>query len=257
MLVRLVLSAMLVVGVPVLAVAQSPTERIAQGDQRHAARNASAALSQYEAAITAAPANYEALWKASREAVDVGEYLPDAARRTELYRKAESYARRAVETNPTDAEGHFALARALGRNALTMGSRDRVRHAGTIREHALEALRLDPTHAGALHVMAVWNAEVMRLSSVERFVARTVLGGKVFGEASWDDATRYLERAVMLAPDRIIHRLDLARIYADDGNAPRAREQLERVAALRVVDFNDVHYKREAAALLQKLNGGR
>lgn len=257
MFVRLVLSAVLVLGVPVLAPAQTPTERIAQGDQSHAARNASVALGQYEAAITAAPASYEALWKASREAVDLGEFLPDATRRAELYRRAESYARRAVEANATDAEGHFALARALGRNALTMGSRDRVRHAGAVREHALEALRLDPTHAGALHVMAVWNAEVMRLSSVERFFARTVLGAKVFGEASWDDATRYLERAVMLAPDRITHRLDLARIYADDGNVPRAREQLERIAALQVADFNDAHYKREAAALLQRLSGGR
>ena len=112
---------------------------------------------------------------------------------TALYESAEQYARRAVAANPNDAEGHFQLARAIGRNALTMGARDKMKYAGEVRDEALAALKIDPKHAGALHVMGVWNAEVMRLNGFTRMIAKNLLGGKVFGEASWDNAQRYLE----------------------------------------------------------------
>ena len=59
---------------PARAAAQSAAEHIALGDRDHTAMNAPGALKHYEAAITADPKSYEALWKAAREAVDVGEF---------------------------------------------------------------------------------------------------------------------------------------------------------------------------------------
>src|SRR5690606_8727019 len=104
-----------------------------------------------------------------------------------------------------------------------------VRYAAEVRDAALEALRLNPTHAGALHIMGVWNAEIMRLGRLERFFAKNLLGGSVFGQANWNEAARYLERAVALEPERLTHRLDLARVYLDLDSVERAREQLIRV----------------------------
>ena len=49
-----------------------------------------------------------------------------------MYSLAELYARRAVDANPNDAEGHFHLARALGRKALSLGKRDQVKYAGDV-----------------------------------------------------------------------------------------------------------------------------
>jgi hypothetical protein len=66
-----------------------------------------------------------------------------------------------------------------------MSSRDRVRFAGDVRTHAMEALKYNPRHAGAMHVMGMWNAEVMRLNGVSRFMAKNFLGGRVFESASW------------------------------------------------------------------------
>jgi tetratricopeptide (TPR) repeat protein len=252
MLKRLALTAALLLA-PVAAHAQSAAEHVAMGDRDHAARNAASALAHYEAALTADPQHYPAAWKAALVAVDLGEYQADAAQRKALYAKAEGYARRAASANPSDAEGHFVLARAVGRNALSMGKRDRVKFANEVRNHALTALKANPAHPGALHVLGVWNAEIMRLSGMERFFAKNLLGGKTFSQASWNDAVRYLEQAVAAEPDRITHRLDLAAVYADVGNTAKAREHLEWIARATPTDYNDANYKREAAERLRTL----
>ncbi|MGH7662947.1 MAG: hypothetical protein ACRENI_01420 [Gemmatimonadaceae bacterium] len=237
-----------------LAGAQSAAAHVSLGDGASESLNPAVALGHYEAALAAESANYEALWKASREAVDLGEFESDEAKRTALFAKGERLARQAVEANPDGAEGHFSLARALGRTALTLGVRDRVKYATEVRDHALTALRLEPNHAGALHVMGVWNAEVMRLSGFERFFARNLLGGKVFGTANWSDAVSYMERSVAADPDRLTHHLDLARIYADVDEKEKARAEYEFVIRAESTSYNDPHYKTAAAKELSALD---
>jgi tetratricopeptide (TPR) repeat protein len=238
---------------PARATAQSAAEHIALGDREHAAMNAPAALKHYEAAIGADPRSYEALWKATREAVDVGEFNSSDAERDRLYTEAELYARRAVEANPTDAEGHFHLARALGRKALSLGKRDQVKYAGDVRAHALDALKINPKHAGALHVMGMWNYNVMRLNGMTRFFAKRFLGGKVFDSANWDDAQRYMEESVAAEPNRLVHHLDLARVYAARGDRDRARAQYEATIKGTPTDYNDKQYQAEAAREVAEL----
>jgi tetratricopeptide (TPR) repeat protein len=233
--------------------AQTVAEHIAAGDREQAALNTSAALQHYQAALTADPKSYEALWKAARTAIDIGETAATPESRRANFRAGEQYARRAVEANPRDAEGHFELARALGRTALSLGKRQRVKYAKEVRAHALQALQLNPTHAGALDVMGMWNAEIMRLNGFERFAAKNLLGGQVFGEASWKEAVRYLEAAVAAQPERIVHRINLAGVYEDVGNKAKAREQYELVLRAAALDPPDPGYKRQAAEALKRL----
>ena len=235
------------------ALGQSASEHVALGDRDHASLNAAGALKHYEAALAIEPNNYDALIKAAYDAVDLGEFHPSADQRSVLYRSAEQYARRAVAANPGDAEARFQLARAIGRNALTMGVRDKIKLAGEVREHTMEALKINPKHSGALHVLGVWNAEVMRLNGISRMIAKNFLGGKIFGEASWDNAQRSLEEAMALDPNRIVHRLDLAAVYADRGEKAKAIEQYEWIARAPVTDFNDANYKGEAERRIQSL----
>ena len=233
--------------------AQTASEHVALGDQAYAALNVAEAQRHYEAALAADSTHYDALCKASRGSVDLGEAERDRGRQMALFRTARSLAARAVSVNGADAEGHFHLARALGRAALSVGVRERVKYATDVREHALAALRANPNHPGALHVMGVWNAEVMRLNGVERFFAKNVLGGRVFGSASWGDAVSYMERAVAADPERLTHRLDLGKIYLDRGEKAKAREMLEFVVRGRAMDPNDPAYKREAESLLRRM----
>lgn len=236
---------------------RSATEYVALGDSAYTALDAPKAYEYYKEAIAADSTNYPALWKAARTAVDLGEFEPDKAKKKQYYADGEAYGRRAVATDSTNAEGHFALARALGRVALTLGAGDRVKYAKIIREQALDALKYDSLHAGALHVMGMWNAEIMRLSGFSRFFAKTFLGASMFNAASWDSAVYYMEKSVHADSVRIIHHLDFGEILRDrdhDGDKQRAREQLEDVINGKVTEYNDPHYKAQAEKDLAKLH---
>jgi tetratricopeptide (TPR) repeat protein len=234
-----------------IAGAQTAADHIALGDKSYVAMDAPAALQHYEEAIKLDPKNYEALWKASRSAVDLGSYERDDEKRGLDFKKAEQYARSAVEVNPGDAEGHFNLARSLGKNALTQGPKARIKYAKEVRAHALECLKIDPKHPGCLHVMGMWNAEVMRLNGFTRMLAKNFLGGQIFDTASWAEARRYMEASVANEPNRIVHHLDLAGVYRDTGDKARARAEFEAVMKLPNQDYNDRHFKGEADAALR------
>jgi tetratricopeptide (TPR) repeat protein len=231
--------------------AQTAAEHVVLGDKEFEAMNAANALRHYQEAVRIDPNNGQALWKASTQAVDLGEF--NDAERDSLYRLGEQYARRAVQADAQSSMAHFALAKALGRRALSLGARERVKYAGEVRKEALEALKLDSTNAAALHVIGMWHANIMRLSGVTRFFAKNLLGGRTFNEANWKDAVGSLERSVALEPDRIVHRLDLAGIYRDTGQTDKARATYELVLKMPHKEYNDPHYQQQAERELKEL----
>jgi tetratricopeptide (TPR) repeat protein len=222
----------------------SARDQIALGDRAMNARLPRVALEHYELALQPEPRNYEALWKASSAAVDLGEAEKDDKKRDALNTEATDFARRSVEANPN----------AVGRTALSVGVRDRIKYGTEVRTQALRAIALNPKHAGALHVMGVWNAEIMRLNSMSRLLAKTVLGGQVLGTASWNDAVSYIEQSVAADPARTVHHLDQARIYRDVGRKADARAAYVATLKCPLIDANDEIYQRAAAAELKALN---
>ena len=235
---------------------ESAADYIAAADRERAAMQPRGALEDFEHAIALDSNNYEALYKASREAVDLGEFEPNPAAKQQDFDTGLRFAQRATVVNPTGPDGHFALARALGRQALAVGGKKRIQFAKQVRAEALAALSYDPNHAGALHVMGVWNAEVMRLSGIERFIARNLLGGGILGTASWKEAVRYLQEAVAIEPKRIVHHLDLGKVYADIGEKSKARQQFQVVLSTPPAEYNDPHYKDDAQHQLARLGTG-
>src|SRR5258706_12723415 len=114
-----VCTAVMLFAVSSTAFGQSAADEIAAGDRAYAALEEPAALEHYQKAVAAEPKNYEALWKASRSAIDYGIPQASADKRNAMIATGEQYARRAVEANPGDAAGHFGLTCVLGETSLT------------------------------------------------------------------------------------------------------------------------------------------
>jgi tetratricopeptide (TPR) repeat protein len=238
------------------AAAQDVGAHVAMGTAAVQAHDLRTGLAHFQAALALDSTSYEANWRAALVYLDLGEQIPDSvksAERDSLYAQAELYARRAVAADSTGADGHFALAAAIGRASLTMGKKDRIRRAVVIRDEAERAIQLNPRHDGAYHILGRWNAEIMRLSGFSRFFAKSFLGAAIFKEASWDGAISNMEKAVALDPGRLYHRLELAEIFVDRKRYAEARGQLEQLAALPDREIMDSVYRREAAALSQRI----
>lgn len=250
------LAALLTLAAPALR-AQTVAADIAAGDSARCQRNSEAALADFRAALALDSTNYEANWKAARELTDIGKLMPKEQRkaRDSVYADALALAQRAVRVDSMGPDGHYMVAVAAGRVALTKSAGERVKSARVVRDAALRAIALDSLHDGALHVMGRWNAEIMRLPGITKFFARTFLGASIFNEASWKNADRYFHEAIRINPDNIYHHLDLAEALVNQDSIAEARTELEQVAQLPLAcDPGDPTYKRQAEVLLQKIS---
>lgn len=250
---------LILVCLPALAAplgAQQAADHIAMGIDANLAHDPGTAVQHFEAALEQDSSSYEANWRAALALLDLGEQAAEAGSdrvRDSLYREAERYAGRAVSADSGRAEGHFALAAAVGRGSLNLGRKSRIRRAAIVRREALRTIEIDPRHDGAYHVLGRWNAELMRISGFSRFFARNFLGAGILGKASWGRAIGNLEKAVELDPGRIYHRLELARIYAHRKRNADAEAQLRTVDSLPVRELMDSVYKERGAELSRRL----
>ena len=235
---------------------QTVADHVAMGVAAIEAHDLRTGLAHLEAALARDSTNYAANWRAAFALLDQAELLPDTLARGErdsLFARAELLARRALAADSLGPEGHFAVAATVGRASLTMGKKERIRRARIVRDEALHTLTLDPSHDGAYHVLGRWNAEIMRLSGLSRFFAKSFLGAGIFGQASWEEAIADLQKAVELDPERIYHRLELARIYADRKRYQEALDQLGRIASLPDRELLDPLYRERAIELGRRI----
>src|SRR5437660_9007421 len=229
------------VGPAALAGQARPTvaEHIALGDSAHAGLAPQQALGHYRAALALDSLNYQALWKAGRELVDIAKQITgkdDSSKhlRDSLYTEARAFGEAAVRVNPSGADGHFTVGQALGRLSRTKGGKERVHFARIIYDEGMKAIELDSTHDGAYHLIGAWHAEVKRLSWIQRKAAALLFGGGFLAKGNWHDAQAYLEKAVALDPRKIFHRLELGEVYIDLGQYSEARAELRAVSTLPV-----------------------
>ena len=120
-----------------------------------------------------------------------------------------------------------------------------------MRERVTAALKLSPDDDVALHVLGRWEYEMDCVGFAVRMVVKMVYGGLEVGSLS--EAHRCLARAIELRPERLVHRVVMARILLKMGKQQEAVEQLEVALSLPVEDVNASHERAEATRMMLKL----
>ncbi len=207
-------------------------------------------LRLFEDIIEEYPENYEALWGAARSAIAQGFLSRGREIQNQWYEVGESYAGRATEVEPETLAGLYWLLTAKGLRAAQTGAGEASALGGEVYNLAHQVLEMESLHAGALHALGVVNYRVRSLSFIERLVARSFLGRDVMSLTSWEDAERYLRRALELKPESILFHLDLGRMYLNRNRVGLARFYLRRAVELPLLEPPDVRLQRIAGRRL-------
>ena len=213
------------------------------------------ALEKYKAALKSDPNNYEAAHGASLMCSRIGNRQTDDQKKREYFVVAKQYAVKSLKLNPTDAESNFVMAVAMGRMALISGSKDKVAASRDIKNYADLAVKYNPNHAGAWHVLGKWNYEVANLNFMERAAANSLFGGLPEG-ADVNRAIECYTKAIALDGNDILFYLDLAKAYDNIDKQDKAIETLKIALVLKPRFEDDANYLKQCKALLDELQAG-
>ena len=224
-------------------------ELIRQGEAQAAVHQRRAAYETFLKANTLEPDRPDILVHLSRQS---GELIDEARSSSEarfLARTSLTSAQRAVALEP-NAKAHLCLAIAYGRMTDFTSNRVKIEYSKFIRDETLISLQLDPTDEYAWHVLGRWHAGIAGLNPVLKFFTRLVYEG--LPDATYEEAVRDLKKATEIAPRRILHHQELAKVYVTLGKRDLAENEWRAVLKIPATDSEEVKAHREAQQGLGK-----
>jgi tetratricopeptide (TPR) repeat protein len=226
-------------------------ELIAKGDVFYGKLQAAEALKFYLPAEKLDPNNVRLLVHISRE---YRHLMSDATKPEEKLRLggiAVDYAKRAAALGPDDPEAQLAVAISYGKLQPYEGSRERFEAVRIIKKAADKALKLDPQSDLGWHVLGRWHMGLAEVGALQRAMAQ-VMYGKL-PDSTYEDAARCFEKAIECNPNRLMHYIELGRVYARMGRTDDARSLITKALAMRDTEKDDPEIKRQGQEVLKGL----
>jgi tetratricopeptide (TPR) repeat protein len=230
-------------------------ELIAQGDACYDELRAADALKCYLPAENLDPKNVRLLIRISRE---YRHLMSDAAtpdQKLSLGSTALTYAKRAASLEPTDPEAQLAVAISCGKLQPLESSRERIAASRLIKESADKAIRLDPSSDLGWHVLGRWHMALAEVNAFQRALVQLTYGLKL-PDSTYEEAAHCFEKAIALNPARLMHYIELGRVYARMGRIDDARTFIAKGLAMRDTEKDDPEIKRQGRELLASLPTG-
>lgn len=201
-----------------------------------------AARRKLEALLKNDPNDAEVLWRLSNHAINDGDAATEPDRQKRYFKKAVTYAERAVKADKDNAFAHAFVAASYGSYAMFAGGEEKVKLANSIRDELDIALKLDPDNQVAHTIYGTWHREVADVSWIERQLANLFLGSMPDG--SINESVTHLKKAIQVAPTVLRHRFELGLTYAAADREKEAAEAFR--SALRCPDGWRIDPRRRA-----------
>jgi tetratricopeptide (TPR) repeat protein len=224
---------------------------MAKGDEFDKRLQAKEALENYLPANKIEPDNVDILVRIARQ---YRHLMADASAKKEKLRLGNislEFATRAATLAPKNAEAQLSPAISYGKMLPFMGSKDQVNAAPRIKSAVDRALELDPTNDNAWHILGRWNRTLADVNAVKRVLAKALYGG--LPVTSNEAAEKCLLKAIEINPNRLMHYIELGRIYAAMGRKEDARKNIEKGMAMPNKEKDDPEMKEIGKQMLEKL----
>jgi tetratricopeptide (TPR) repeat protein len=198
------------------------------------------------------PKNVEILYRISRVESDLVEDLSDDSKKKNYALESVAYGKRAIEADPQNSNAHLAAAIAYGDLTDFVDDRTKMEYSKVIKSEAEKAIELDPKNDYAYLVLARWNFEMTQLNPILRGLAELLYGQ--MPPASPEKAIEDFQRAIALAPNRIIHHYCYGDALARLGRKEQAKAEFQKVLRLTASDKEERGYQQKASSGLKTLD---
>jgi tetratricopeptide (TPR) repeat protein len=226
-------------------------ELITKGDASYVKLEAAEALKFYLPAEKLEPNNVRLLVRISREYRHLMSDATKPEQKLSLGSTAVDYAKRAAALEPNDPEAQLAVAISYGKLEPLEGNREKIEASRIIKDAADKVIKLDPSSDLGWHVLGRWHMALADVNAFERALAQIAYGK--LPESTYEDAARCFEKAIELNPNRLMHYIELGRVYAHMGRTDDARSCITKGLAMRDTEKDDPETKRQGRELLAKL----
>jgi tetratricopeptide (TPR) repeat protein len=176
--------------------------------------------------------------------------------RQDYFRKAEYFSKKAIALDNKNPEAHYNYALALGRISEFASSKQKIANAKLIKTEAVTAIKLNPKHAGAYHILGRWHSSVAGFNMVEKAMINTFFGGVPEG-GSYDDAIEAFKKAAQFEPNYMLHKYELALNYYERDKKDDyvyAKIWCGKILEMIPKDVDDKATQEKAKALLKKID---
>jgi tetratricopeptide (TPR) repeat protein len=176
------------------------------------------------------------------------EDVSDPAARKKYGESSIELAQKAARQLPDDAQARVGLAAAYGKMLEMVNEKTKIEYSRRVYAEATRAVELDPNSDFGHLILARWEFEMASLNPVMKGFAQIVYGR--FPPASKEDAIVEFRKAIHLAPERITHHAEFAKVLDALGEKDAACREWMKVTLLKAIDSQD---KRYQAAALERL----
>jgi tetratricopeptide (TPR) repeat protein len=227
------------------------TNLLAQGEATGQQGDVPGALKIYSNADTLASNNSAELCALTKHYCDLmyDTTAPDLQKI--LAQTALDCAQRALKADPANAIAHLCVAVGYVKNFPYTNNETKMKWSKAVKVECETAIKLDPKQDVGYYLLGRWNYNTANLSFIYKGLARLIYGA--LPPASNEEAIKDFQKAIELAPNRIIHHHQLAVVYAATSRKKLAIAELEKCQTLKPVDRDDEQAEKEAVALLSTL----
>jgi tetratricopeptide (TPR) repeat protein len=247
--VQLALCGLLCLGAAARAEDLSLTKLLAQGDTLNGKHESRAALQVYLQAEKLFPTNAEVQMKLAEAYMNLMHGAKSKAEEKTLAAQALVCGEKAAADDARSARAHVCVAVGYAKNFPYLDNQTKINYSRLIKVEAEKAIALDPKFDLPYHMLGRWNCEVANMNLFLTGLVEIVYGG--LPKASNDKAIENFKKAIELAPARIIHHLQLARVYHIVGEKKLMTAELKACAGFAPVDLDDGDAQRIAAKVLE------
>ena len=232
--------------------AQTNEELLKKGLKLKAEFKNKEALVVFQKLLKSDSSNVKHLHNGSYFYSKVGNTLETEDQRMEYYKVAEYLAKKALKTDNNSAGAHYAYAMALGRISENASSKEKIANAKVIKTEAEMAIKLNPKHAGAYHILGRWHRSIADFNFIEKAMINTFFGGVPEG-GTFEDAVKSFKMAIIYDANYMLHKYELAVTFHEMDNDAKAIVWLKKALDMPATNEDDKKRRKMCEELLEDI----